>query len=167
MSNPIPTPQQRLTTLVNGVNDKQWTAGQLVFAAPAVETGANNTSVAVSAAVGQVYTGNVTLRYNRVDLAEAPDAASTEFSVEDGTTMTELVPLLVERFGVDLRASDLQAQVLPTPTVDGVEVILTAAAGSYLWHGTLAVTLKAALIPLADVIMQTQLNGFTLEDLRL
>ncbi|WJJ54929.1 hypothetical protein [Xanthomonas phage RTH11] len=168
MSNPIPpTPQQRLTALVNAVNDKQWTAGQLVFANPTTVTGVNNTTVEVSAAAGQVYTGNVTLRYNRVDLDEAPGSESVEFAVEDGLDMTQLITLLRARFNVDLSASDVQSQVLPSPTLDGVDVTLTAAPGSFLWNGALTITLKSALIPLADVIMQTQLNGFTIEDLRL
>lgn len=163
-----PSPQARLIALINAANVKQWQAGQLEFGAPVVVTeGEKNTSVEVSAIEGLPYTGTQTLTYNRVSLAEAPGAASTEFLIGAQATTRDLVAEAAAAWGVDLSASDIVDAPLPEADEFGtITVTLEAASGSYLWTGSIEVTLVPETEALADVIPNTELDGLNIEDLQ-
>ncbi len=168
MSNPASTPKGRLIGLINAVNTRQWGVDDLEFGAPTAQGGARNTSITATAAEGLPYTGQRTLTYNRVNFSALPGATSRVFDVSQANVVThqDLAPLVAERFSILLTREDLANAVLPPPNEDGeIVVTLQAAPTSLIWLGSLEVTLTGVIIPLADVILNTELNGFVLGDL--
>jgi len=164
MSNP--TPHDKLIGLINAANEKQWEAGQLVFSVPAEEDGEQNTSVIVTPAEGQPYTGNRILFYDRVDLSTSHRGQSTDFVLGTQSGTLDLVQSMRERFGVLITSADILSEPLPAPDFTGkITVTVKAHPDSYLWYGQIVVTLTPPLIPLDVAIATNMLAGLTLPDL--
>lgn len=163
MSNP--TPHDKLLSLINSANVKQWEPGQLVFSSPTpIDGDVHNTSVVVTPAEGQPYSGAVTMRYNRVQLGLASNGNNTAFDDGDYATTADLVPLLRERFGVVLTTVDILDEPLPEPNEFGeMSVTITASPDSHLWLGQMLVTLAPGKIQLSQAIANNVLSGLTYE----
>lgn len=169
MSNPT-TPHDFIVSMINAANVKQWAFNELVLGAPALVTGETwNTSILVSPANGQPYTGSVEVHYNRVALLDIVNSGSTDFDLDSGyVTIGDLVPALRSRFNARLDTSDLVDDNLPVPDEDGViHVTLQATPTSLLWRGTLAITLTPVVVPIDEVITVVELDGLEYGTLQL
>jgi hypothetical protein len=168
MSNPSTISRQLLTGLINAVNVKQWLESELVFGQPTPVVGQDwNTTLPVTAVADQIYTGTVTLQYSRVNLATIIGEDSTDFDLDDAyDNTTDLVPLLIERFGYLIDTTDIVSAALPSPDGEGViTVIVQAHANSLLWRGQLSITLTPVVVPIDTLIATTELDGFVLSNL--
>ncbi len=164
MSNPIS--KERLVGLINAANVKQWTPNQLTLGTPtALGSGDYNTSIQVNAVDNVTYTGQVVVRYNRVDLALAAGALSRSFDASMMTSLRDLAAAMSSRYGRVINALDLIDGDLPAPDGQGQAVVtVQAALDSLMWRGGIELTLTGLNIPLAEVITVTDLTGLTLAD---
>ena len=168
MSNPSTISRELLTGLINQVNVKQWLENELVFAQPTPVVGQDwNTAISVTAVEDQIYTGTVSVQYNRVNLATIVGEDSTDFDLNGAyDNATDLAPILVGRFGCLIDATDLVSAPLPAPDEDGVvTVIIQAHPNSLLWRGQLSITLTPVVVPIDTLIATTELDGFVLSNL--
>lgn len=164
MSNPL-TSEKVILNLINEKATRQFVAGQLTFAAPTViSDGAFNTSLVVSPAAGQPYTGTQTIKYTRLALADAPQGASTEFTLGSQVSTSDVLADLVDRYGVLLTTEDIIVEALPAADEFGaVSFNLRANGASKLWIGQLALVLKPVEVALNSVI-PTDMDGLTITD---
>lgn len=142
MSNPAA--KDLLVGLINSKNpDHVWLASQLEFATPEAVMGiGRNTTIEVSPASGQPYTGTVTLLYNRPHLSTAVGTASTDFELAGQVNTSDLVAAMAVRFGKLITDADIQPTALPPPDETGVITVeVTARPTSLLWTGHVEVTL--------------------------
>lgn len=160
------TPAQILLTLVNESQNPvtNITAAQVSFGTPAANdtagTGDTKLTVTATAAYAPV-TGSVVVTYNRVDIATVPGTESTVFEITTETKVSDLIPEINSRYGINLTTSEYTEADLPAATPTGAAFNLVIKAGSLVYTGTLALSLKQPEVPLADVITNTDLDGLT------
>lgn len=125
-------PEQILLDLINNDNSTSFQMGQLLFSAPTVranddgEPSHNNrrTSIRVTAAEGTGYTNYVNVQYNRIHFRDVfevanPDpaiefpVAAMEFDLGENARLTDLIPEINTRYGLNLQASDFWDRALP------------------------------------------------------
>lgn len=160
---------QALLNLIGRENEITLAINQVTISPPSTEVGSSgkNTAVTLTAVQGQGYTGTADVFYDRVALSSAPDGLSTEFLMPSPPATTHgLLDAINERYNLSLQPIDIVDTALPAANPDGSRsVTLQAAAISYGWIGTLAITLVPGTVDLADVILVTELDGLTLPDL--
>lgn len=164
MSNPLNS-EKVILNLINEKATRQFVPGQLTFGTPTVITdGAFNTSLVVTPAVGQPYTGTQTIKYARLPLTDAPQGASNEFTLTDQTNTSEVLADLVDRYGVLIAAEDIIDEALPAADEFGtISFNLRANGASKLWTGQLALVLKPTSVALSSVI-PAELEPLTITD---
>lgn len=164
MSNPL-TSEKVLLKLINEKATRQFVEGQLTFGAPTViADGAFNTSLVVTPAAGQPYTGTQTIKYARLALTEAPQGASTEFTLAAQAKTSDVLADLATRFGVLIAVEDIIDEDLPEADEFGdISFNLRANGASKLWTGQLALSLKPTPVALNTVI-PAELEPLTITD---
>lgn len=159
--------QATLLAQINAANTKQWAEGQLVFGLPTADsTGAKNTVVVVTPVPGQPFTGSRSIFFDRVGLNEIPDGgAAVELELTDEATTHDVVNLLAAEYNVALSVDDVQEAPLGEADEFGtIVVVLQAAVGSGMWHGSLEVTLKPASQTMDQAIPENEVDGFNRSD---
>lgn len=161
-------PKQIIVDLINSDNSgAAMTTELLDFGLPTAATGqspARNTELTVTAHAGSGYTGNVVLKYNRVDFAVVPGTRSNEFPVGNATNVSDLIPEINARFGINLQAGDYVDAALPPfhgQPNEKLDVLIAAHSDALVWLGTLTIKIHANDIPLNTVITNNTLNGLT------
>lgn len=157
---------QILLDQINADNSSSLTTSLVTFGAVAVDSGGvRNSNITVSANVGSGYTGNVQLKYDRVDLATIPGSRSTEFQVGAATHVSDLIAQVNAAYQLNMTAADFVDASIPAfPGVAPHEkqtINLVASATSLIFHGTLVLTIDANDMPLSNAITTTTLNGLT------
>lgn len=155
--------EQIVLGLVNNDNTTSFTPAQLIFGVPAAtgEDGAvEPTSLELTAASGSGYSGSQTVNYNRVGLPFMTALAPDYVIVTDELRTHDLLPLLNEKFGINLATTDIVDEALPATEAD-VEVThdLKAAAGSLVYAGAVTLTFTAPTLLLSSVLTVTTLDG--------
>jgi len=158
-------PRAIIVDLINETNaGAGMTEALLDFGLPTVPTGtpARNTELTVTAKAGSGYSGSVTLKYNRVDMAEIPGALNVEYTKGDAENISDLIPEINARYGINLQAEDYVDAPLPnftgTPN-EKIDFEIVAAADSLVWRASLILKLASEDIPLSSVITNDTLNG--------
>jgi len=170
---PIPltaTPKELILTLIKAANPAaELTINDFTLSAPVTvdaDTDGRDTSLVVSAVQGSGYSGNQTITYRRIplaDLAATKTASDLTFGLDGMTTSAELVTMLNGLFGINLTAADFVDEELPTATKPNEVLSYTfkAAAGSLIFTGSFVITLNATEdIDLTTVITKTTVDGF-------
>jgi len=161
-------PEQIIIDLVNDKNPSLGLTTSLVtFGAPAVYSGteARNTKLTLSAASGSGYSGDRDIFYNRVAITDVPGTRSLDYTVGNAVNVSDLIPEINARYGINLTAADYVDAVLPTFTDlqpnETKPFDLVIATGSLVFTGTLSLTLSRNDIPLTDAIPNNILDGLT------
>ncbi len=149
-SNPTTFPQVELVDLVYGT--------------PAVLSGDpsnKDTSLLVSAAINTPYIGDVTVKYNRLDLADfETNYGERTLIVPEGATAADVVAAFNSEYGAELTTDDYEDNALPTPPDwDGETYTLVAAAGSLAYKNEVVLNVALATTPLSTIIATTTLDG--------
>lgn len=136
----------------------------LTYGTPAVLTGdpsGKDTSLVVSAAVNTPYTGNVTIKYDRLDLEGFETTyGATQLIVPEGATPADIVAAFNSHYECELESVDYQNNAVPTPPdFDGESYTLVAAAGSLAYKGDIVLSILLASTPLSEIITVTELDG--------
>ena len=139
------------------------TADQVVFGAASVNAtnpGVNgNTSLVVTGNVAGGFKGDVTVTYNRVAAADIPGARQTAFEKGAATQISDLLPAINARYGVNIAAADIVDAALPAVTDDPVAFNLAFQPGALVFVGTLALEVTPDAAELDTVITTTILDG--------
>lgn len=159
-------PEQIIVDLINEFNPGLSLTTELVtFGLPTAATGqtpARNTDLTVTAVPGSGYKNFKALQYNRVDLAVIPGTRSVEFPAGDATLISEMIPEINVRFGLNITEVDYVDGPLPTFTGvpnEKLDFQLSANADSLVYIGSVILKLHAEDIDLAVVISNPVLNG--------
>lgn len=157
-------PLQILVDLINATNATALTTTDITFTAPTVTSaGAKNTAVTINAVALSGYTGTRDLTYDRVDLATIPGSRSNEFHLGSATTAHDLIPALNAAYQLNLQVSDIENDALPvfsgTDPMEKEPFVLRAKTGSYIFRGSLTLSIDGNDVDLATLITTTELNG--------
>jgi hypothetical protein len=141
-------------------------SSEVTVAAPAVETGATNTSIVFSAIEPTSrFTGNQTFFYNRLNLGTVLNAGNKDFEFETALdTLAELIAAINTRYGINLTTDDYTSDNFPVVGAEPGEthaVNITAKAGSLIFIGAGSVNVVRTVVPLADALPVNTLNGLT------
>lgn len=158
---------QNMIGLINYYNLSSLTPSDVEVSTPEVYTdpmpqGVLNTQVSVQARFGGRYKNGDSFQYIRLDLSDLSDPVT--LAVVESDTLEALKQYLVEEIG--LVAGDVEWSVSTMPTFTYAEdthvIYLQAVAGSYLYIGSLAVTLTTTLptVELTEVFPNQNLTGF-------
>lgn len=105
------------------------------------------------------YEGSVVVKYNRRELADLQALLPAHIPINGVTTTGELVVALNGLFGLDFVSADVVAG--PLNLVDGYgDVLVTAAAGSIGWAGSMTLSLQPGLFNLPTYVTVRDLPGF-------
>lgn len=153
-----------LIDLINTTNSTALVPASVTFGpvAPTV-SGNKNTGVKITAVNGSGYKGERDLTYDRVDIATVPGSRSTTFQKGDALKISDLIPEINTAYGLNLTADDYVDADLPvfagTDPAEVHTVNLVAKAGSYIFTGTLELTVDGNDVDLATIITITELDG--------
>lgn len=141
--------------------------GDVSFGAPAVNNtggGVGDTDVVVTAVANSGYSGNVTVNYNRIDLADfSTIGPALEVTVGEGATVEDIVAAFNAQFGSNLDATDYDSGLsAPVPDDDGEPFTLVANATSLAYRGQISITVYLDSVALSTIITNTSLNGLEL-----
>lgn len=132
-------PGALLMELINRTNGTAFLPGQLTFGSPTPLTGENevrNTAVVATPAVPTLLLGSVTLRYDRLDLAQLALDRDTAFERGEALMVSDLLPQINARYGVALTPADIVDAPLAPAGAEPVEVVLQAVQASLVWQGS-------------------------------
>lgn len=155
--------------IVDLINDKNpglgLTPALLTFGVPAAYSGAEsrNTKLTVEAAAGSGYSGDRDLFYNRLDLSVVVGSKSDVFSLGNAVNISDLIPEINTRYGINLTTDDYTDAALPTFTDEvpneNKPFTIVVKAGSLIWLNQLTLQLQRNDIPLSTAIADNVLDG--------
>lgn len=156
--------KQVIIDLLNGsVAGLALTPELVTFGLPTVQAvNGRNTKLTITAVPGSGYKNFKDLEYNRVDLAVIPGARSIEFPAGNATQISEIIPEINARYNINLSANDFVDG--PLPTFEGEpnekkDFVVTAAADSLVYRGTVTFSLVAEDLDLNVLIADPVLDG--------
>lgn len=142
---------------------------QVQLGAPVAVTGKrSNTDMVLVAAPGSGRMGQITINYNRVNLAEIVQGQSVTFERELEMTVADFLPAINERFKVELSLDDVQNLSISSEGPTGIsEFVLRADPDSLAWYGE--VNLRARNVrpndqPVAQLLSGLDYPEFVLVD---
>lgn len=139
--------EQVLIDLINHYNTTQFTTGQLLFGMPAVNSDDpdHNTSLIVYAKKYSGYKGQITMKYQRLDINQQVGAdESTVFQRGTATMLSELIGAVNTQLGIKLDTDDFLDAPLNIPsdsTVTTFQQDLVILDYSLLYVGKLTMTI--------------------------
>lgn len=168
---PLNKPSNALVLdLINESNNIDLTFQEIEFQAPGLlvdDDDGKNTSLLVTAIDKHGFTGEVTVKYNRLDLAdfEAGKPAVLEIPV-DGSA-TDLITSVNNHFGLQLTEGIDVEEIIDLDDLGYVpsEVSLTSILTSYGFIGSIDLTVAWESIDLEDAIVSNNLIGLKLQDI--
>lgn len=156
--------QDLILDLINAANpqmDEQLSFDIIEFDEPAVNTDEDrNTAVLVSAKADTKYAGEVTVKYDRLDIQKLFTDAGypiVEVNAKGILNSTGLLAELNETWGLALDEDDIVAEALPTELP--ADYTLKIKPTSFAWLGELTMKLGDGKPQLSEIIIQTVLDG--------
>jgi len=158
-------PGQLIIDLINNDNGTELKADELSFGIPELATGRHNSKVKATATENSIYSGSVTLHYNRIDIGLIPQDRSTVFEISDEVNLSDIIPEVDARYQLKLTPVDYIDAPLPrflgnVPHEEKV-VDLVAGPASLVFINKLKLTIERPAIDLRDIIKTLILNGLT------
>lgn len=157
-------PKQIIVDLINYDNDTALEADLLTFGTPnVVTTGPYNTSLVTTAVPDSHYEGSVVIHYNRIDIGTVPGIRSKEIELGTATRISDLIPQINTKYGINLTAADYIDEPLPAfQTNDPTENLFFEVythPNSLVFIRDVRFKLVRNKIPLSSVIVNRFLNG--------
>lgn len=159
-----------LVEMINAKNpDENIKTTDIVIGAVATSTQdpGRNSEVLVTGVQGSGYTGQQTFYYNRLNLTTIVGSGDKAFDEEGKTKLSHVVAEFNTRFKTNLQVGvDYTEADLPTFTGapgEAHDVTLTALSASYIYLGSVVLTVKSATRDLAEVLPNNMLDGLTYE----
>lgn len=156
-------PKQIIVDLINYDNDTNLVEELLTFGIPVVTTTPFNTSLVVSSVPDSNYIGSVTLKYDRIDIATLLGSKSINIPVGSSTKVSELIPTINDRFGINLTPDDYLDRDLPTLALNDINEIksfnITISPNSLIFIKELNLYAVSSEILLSSVITRIVLDG--------
>lgn len=162
-------PEDVVIDLINFDNGTAFTKDTLLVvgapvAIPKAPPTFRNTTITVRPTASTKKFGTAQLWYNRIDLATVPGTRSVLFDVDKTATMlSDLVPLINERYHINLTPEDYINAPLPPLTSAPSPVNIQAAPGSLVYIGVLNVNVEIGAnggIPIVTVAPNRFLSIF-------
>lgn len=159
--------KKMLVELINRTNNTAVKAETLRFATPHKNTVASidrDTYCVVSGIFKEGFFGSKRYYYNRLDLAKIFNKVAPLIRSEENvlTTIHQVVPLLVARYGLRIEPVDVVDDAVDTSSLP-YSFTLKAVEGSHAWQGEVVVTISSAELPyLSDVVLNTDLGDLNL-----
>lgn len=158
------SPEQLVINLINNDNGTTFKLKELIFGIPVLtENTKHNSKVLVSAAKDSYFTGQTTLRYNRVDISSLAIGKSIVFGIEDEVRLSDIIAAINTRFNIALTPVDYIDALLPEIGVEPNErydIDLVMADTSLVFINKLTLKVEVAnQILLSVVLFNPVLNG--------
>jgi len=134
-------PEAIITDLINNSNGTTFVSSHLAFGSPFLpseDDGApRNTLLSVTAADGSPFTGTVVLEYNRLPFSYLVDGHAAAFFRGDAERVSDLLPQINARYGVQIGIADIIDAPLAEPNEDETPVAFTlvASPSALVWQG--------------------------------
>ncbi|MNU19718.1 hypothetical protein D3C71_79510 [compost metagenome] len=133
-------PEAIITDLINRTNGTTLASSQLAYGVPFLPTADDdaprNTLLTVGAADGSAFTGSVVLEYDRIPLKMLANGRPAMFFRSTATRVSELLPQINARFGVQIGIADIIDGDLPPANEDGTVTgfVLVASPHALVWQ---------------------------------
>lgn len=118
-----------------------------------------DTKLTVTGVIAEGLKGEVVVTYNRVPAADIPGARQKSFEKGTFTKVSQLLPQINARYGVNIAADEIVDADLPALTTDPVAFNLVFVAGSLVFTGTLALEVTPDATDIEDIIAVKVLDG--------
>ena len=126
-----------------------------------------NTLIVATAIPGRRYTGSQSFNYDRVAISKFVDPRlpdQTTFKVTNERTLVDLLPLINERFSINLTADKIVNRNIPDFQDEGIgefDLQLQIAPNSMVYMDAMVIKLVPERMPLSAVIVNRTLGGLT------
>jgi len=161
---------QFVLDLINAKNNSSIDLSDVTFGPPEISQTSRNTKVEVSAEQSSPYSGSVSVRYNRLHIADdvvnhtSNDSTDKKFNKAGLDGLSELLPEINNRFDLKavIAAEEIEELSFAADTFfeNGKEYIkLKLKPNSYHYIGEVNLELFTATIPLSDVVLDDELDG--------
>lgn len=157
------SPLANLLALVNLKAQHAYTEDQLTFgAATAVDGSAKNTTVTLTAVEGKGFTDAADVHYNRLGLDKGVASPNLTLVVAEGSTTSGLLTQAAQQLGLREGEVEWDADVRVPADGETATAVLKAKAASYLYVGTLELTLSnpAEAVAMSENLGDGNLDGF-------
>lgn len=137
-----------LIDLINETNSTVLTDDDIALGVPAVfddpeGTNDRNTEVVVSGKASSGFTGDVTVRYTRLDLANLPKAGGLQYTLTGSESVADMVTAIATKLDVAESAVELDVAEVPTVETGSTGTVnIKAIDDSLLYIGSTAVTVN-------------------------
>jgi hypothetical protein len=142
-------PEEVLVDLINIYNDTHFTPGQLFFGMPQILPDSQqnpNTSLVVYSKKFSGYKGQVTIKYQRLEIqSQVGDGESTIFDIGNATMLSDLIPSINSQLGINLNPEDFLDVSLRAVAGNGTNMYeeqLVILDYSLLYTGAMTVTIR-------------------------
>ena len=156
-------PKQIIVDLINYDNDTNLVEELLTFGIPVVTEKPFNTSLVVSSVPDSNYVGSVTVKYDRIDISTLLGSKSVNIPVGNATKISQLIPIINERFGINLTPDDYIERDLPSLNVNDTNEIksfnITIHPNALIFIKELNLYAVSSEILLSSVITRIVLDG--------
>jgi hypothetical protein len=160
---------EQLLALINDSNGLSLTLDDISFELPVAlvpeeQEDLANTEILVKSKPNRKQEGDVTVRYDRINLAEFETLADPHgIPVDTPLTHATLLAAFNEFYGSALELVDIDLTTELPPNLDQDEVVtFKASAESLAYHGEIELLIESAGLDLAVVITNKNLNGLVL-----
>lgn len=160
---------EQLLALINDSNGLSLTLDDISFELPVAlipeeQEDLANTEILVKSKPNRKQEGDVTVRYDRINLAEFETLVDPHgIPVDTPLTHATLLAAFNEFYGSALELVDIDQTTELPPNLDQDEVVtLKASAASLAYHGEIELLIESAGLDLAVVITNKNLNGLVL-----
>lgn len=159
------TPLQVIVDQINLTNGSSLTTSDLIISAPyAIVNGDKEVGITITATPESNYEGVRNIAYDRVFLSDIPKLRTTAFPRGSAVTAKDLVPQLNFAYKLDLQPEDYYDDPIPpfetnSPSETATFTFRTKPS-SYLFRGSIILTLTGEETVLTNIITNTVLNGF-------
>ena len=159
--------KDQVLALINQSSGLSLTFDQVEFDVPIAATGETperNTELVITGKFNSGFKGTATIHYNRIDLNEFLTLSPLPvIQIEGEPTVEKILDYFNTLYGANLQVEDVRDDLVMPVTLDEAEpFILSAAAGSYAYRGSVELTIQPADIDIDAAIADKMLDGLYL-----
>lgn len=152
--------------LINDTNTTALTEADISLGAPTVfddpeGTNDRNTELVVSGKSSGGFTGDVTVRYSRLELSTLPKATGLQYTLTGAESIDDILTAVATKLAVAKSAVKLDVAEVPTVAAGETGTInIQATDNSLLYIGAAAVTVNPGETPIDSEVTTQDLGGF-------
>lgn len=160
---PAKSAHENMVALVNASNGINLANNDVEFSPVAVNAGALNSKVTMTAVDGNGFSGAIELQFNRVDIGSLTNYHGADAQdVSEGYTVQDVIDAFAAATNIPVEDLYSESSELPAPPFSETDsnIVIKVRPESYAAIGEFTVELDWPAVPVGDVITVTDLAGW-------